>query len=335
MMDWTDRHCRQVLRRLSPRALLYTEMVTAQAVLRGDRGRLLRFDPAEHPVVLQLGGSDPVQLAEAARHGAEAGYDAINLNCGCPSDRVSAGAFGACLMADPALVARCVSAMRLAVGLPVTVKLRIGIVIRDAVGPEAARVAMERFDEADFQALRAFCRQVLDAGAAGLTVHARKAVLGGLSPHENRTVPPLRPDVVARLREALPGVPLEYNGGLRTVAQVQDVLRFTDSAMIGREAYHRPGFLAELQQHFHPDDDWRAPTPPELLRGLCDYVERELSQGERLPAIARHLLGLVSHVPGAREYRRLLSEGMRQPGADASLLEQAAAVLGDTAVFPA
>lgn len=328
MMDWTDRHCRFFLRQLSPRALLYTEMVTAAAVVRGDRQRLLRHDGREHPVALQLGGSDPDELAAAAAAGATAGYAEINLNCGCPSDRVSAGAFGAVLMENPAGVARGVAAMVRAVQVPVTVKLRIGVVNRLQSRDGDAKADMLRFDAADAAALLDFCRQVRDAGAAGLVVHARKAVLGGLSPHDNRTIPPLRPEVVAQLRSALPGVPLAFNGGLRSVGEVENVLAFSDSAMIGREAYHRPYVLAELQEHLYPEEGWQAPTPAALLLGLRDYVEEQLSAGERLAAITRHLLGLVSHVAGARDYRRLMSEGARRPGADARLLEEAAALPG-------
>jgi tRNA-dihydrouridine synthase A len=328
MMDWTDRHCRYFLRQLSPRALLYTEMVTAAAVVRGDRQRLLRHDGREHPVALQLGGADPAELAAAAAAGEAAGYTEINLNCGCPSDRVSAGAFGAVLMQDPAGVARGVAAMVRAVQVPVTVKLRIGVVNRLQSGGGDAKADMLRFDAADAAALLGFCRQVRDAGAAGLIVHARKAVLGGLSPHDNRTIPPLRPEVVAQLRGALPGVPLAFNGGLRRVAEVDEVLAFSDSAMLGREAYHRPYVLAELQGHLYPVDGWQAPTPAGLLLGLRDYVEAQMAAGERLSAMTRHLLGLVSHVAGAREYRRLMSEGARRPGADARLLEEAARLPG-------
>jgi tRNA-dihydrouridine synthase A len=240
MMDWTDRHCRFFLRQFSPRALLYTEMITAAAILRGDRKRLLKFSPAEQPVALQLGGSNPVQLVAAARAGEDAGYREINLNCGCPSDRVSSGAFGACLMESPLLVAECVASMHAAVSIPVTVKMRIGVVNRHRDPVLDASAAMLRFDDLDFEQLAGFARHMIQAGSAAVIVHARKAVLGGLSPHDNRTVPPLRYDVVQRLRAAFPGTPLVVNGGMREVPPVLDALLWCDSVMIGREAYHRP-----------------------------------------------------------------------------------------------
>ena len=319
MMDWTDRHCRYFLRGFSPRALLYTEMITAAAILRGNRGRLLAFDPEEHPVALQLGGSEPRDLAAAARAGEEAGYDEINLNCGCPSDRVASGAFGACLMLEPARVADCVAEMRAHVRVPVTVKMRVGVV--SAAGKEA-RSAVTRFDEADFEALYEFVRSVRDAGCAVAIVHARKAVLGGLSPKDNREVPPLRYDVVKRLRTAFPQLPLIVNGGFRDVTSASEALSWSDGVMLGREAYHRPFVLAELDRALHPASP-EVPSREELLDRMARYAERELARGDRLSAIARHMLGLYGGEPGAREYRRTLSEGARAPEAGPELFRRA------------
>ena len=237
MMDWTDRHCRYFLRGFSADALLYTEMITAAAILRGDRERLLAFDPEEHPVALQLGGSEPGDLATAARIGEEAGYDEINLNCGCPSDRVASGAFGACLMLEPQLVAECVAAMSAAVSIPVTVKMRIGVVKASAREVQGAVAA---FDERDYEALLVFVRGVREAGCKVAIVHARKAVLGGLSPKDNREVPPLRYDVVRRLKQSVGALPVIVNGGLRDVQAVIEALSWCDGVMLGREAYHRP-----------------------------------------------------------------------------------------------
>ncbi len=244
MMDWTDRHCRFFLRGFSSDVLLYTEMITAAAILRGNRGRLLQYDPAEHPVALQLGGSEPADLATAARIGAEFGYDEINLNCGCPSDRVHSGAFGACLMLQPARVAECVAAMVAAVRIPVTVKMRIGVV--EGRGTEA-RAAIAQYTEADHAALVAFTGGVRAAGAAAVIVHARKAVLGGLSPKQNREVPPLRHEVVRALKAQFPQLPVILNGGLRHADAVIEALSWCDGVMLGREAYHRPWLLVELR----------------------------------------------------------------------------------------
>ena len=322
MMDWTDRHCRYFLRGYSPRVLLYTEMITAAAVLRGDRRRLLGFHPDERPLALQLGGSEPAPLAAAARFGEDAGYDEVNLNCGCPSDRVSAGAFGACLMREPQRVAECVAAMRDAVRVPVTVKLRIGVVEAGQRGAVAAATSV--FTEEDFERLFGFAQGVVSAGAAALIVHARKAVLGGLSPKDNREVPPLRFDVVQRLRTALPQVPLVLNGGLRTAAGAARELEWSDGVMLGREAYHRPQVLAELHQLAWPEDAWNPPPRARMAERMAEYAARELSQGGRLAPIARHALGLYAHEPGAREFRRFLSESARAADADASLFIVAA-----------
>src|ERR1700686_5081594 len=244
MMDWTDRHCRYFLRGFSPHVLLYTEMITAAAIVRGDGARLLAFHPEEHPVALQLGGSEPRELAAAARAGEQAGYDEINLNCGCPSDRVASGAFGACLMLEPARVADCVAEMRAHVSVPVTVKMRVGVV--SAAGREVRNTAA-KFDEADFEALHEFVRSVRDAGCAVAIVHARKAVLGGLSPKDNREIPPLRFDVVKRIKQAFPQLPVIVNGGIRDSAAALEALTWCEGVMLGREAYHRPFVLRELQ----------------------------------------------------------------------------------------
>jgi tRNA-dihydrouridine synthase A len=323
MMDWTDRHCRYFLRGFSRDMLLYTEMIVASAVLRGKRERLLAHDPEEHPLALQLGGSDPRQLAAAARIGEEAGFDEVNLNCGCPSDRVASGAFGACLMREPQLVAECVTAMRTAVRVPVTVKIRIGVV--SGSGTEAVEGA-RRFDAADQAALVDFVEAVRAAGCSALIVHARKAVLGGLSPQDNRSVPPLRYEVVRDLKRTFPELPLILNGGLRSADAVLDALRWCDGVMLGREAYHRPTLLAELQGALHGQSRGSVDRVSVLER-MARYADRELARGERLAAITRHMLGLCAGEPGAREFRRRLSEGARTPGAGALLLRQAAASL--------
>jgi tRNA-dihydrouridine synthase A len=319
MMDWTDRHCRYFLRGFAPQVLLYTEMLTAAAILRGDRERLLGFDPEEHPVALQLGGSEPRDLAEAARVGEEAGYDEINLNCGCPSDRVASGAFGACLMLEPAKVAECVAEMRARVKVPVTVKMRVGVIT--ATG-SAIREAIAKFDERDFEALHEFVRGVRDAGCAVAIVHARKAVLSGLSPKDNREVPPLRYDVVKRLKKAFLELPMVVNGGFRDVSSVKEALSWSDGVMLGREAYHRPYVLAELQRALYPDAG-EMPSREELLDRMARYAQRALAGGDRLSAIARHMLGLYGGEPGAREYRRALSEGARLPEAGPELFRRA------------
>ena len=327
MMDWTDRHCRYFLRGFSAQTLLYTEMITAAAITRGDAARLLAFDPEEHPVALQLGGSEPRELAMAARLGEAAGYDEINLNCGCPSDRVASGAFGACLMREPERVAECVAAMSAAVRVPVTVKMRIGVVSgtqREVAG------ALERFDEADFEALHEFVALCRQAGCRAAIVHARKAVLGGLSPKANREVPPLRYEAVRRLKGAFAALPVVVNGGFRTAAAALEALSWCDGVMLGREAYHRPVLLAELERALRPA---AAPVCREaLLERMARYAERRLAEGHSLGSITRHMLGLYAGEPGAREYRRLMSEGARAGGADAGLIRRAAAATRPAAV---
>jgi tRNA-dihydrouridine synthase A len=321
MMDWTDRHCRFFLRGFARSTLLYTEMITTGAVLRGDRAKLLGYDVDEHPVALQLGGSDPKDLAAAARIGADLGYDEINLNCGCPSDRVHSGAFGACLMKRPALVAECVAAMRAVVSVPVTVKLRIGVVDAselDTAGTtrrESARAAAARFGEPERVALEQFVDGIVAAGCSAVIVHARKAVLGAWSPRDNREIPPLRYDVVRGLRDRVAPIPVILNGGLRTREQVVSELAWADGIMLGREAYHRPFLLSELAGE--------QPARMALLERMTEYANRELARGERLSSITRHMLGLYSGMPGAKEFRRRLSEGARDASASAALLLEA------------
>jgi len=333
MMDWTDRHCRYFLRGFSPSVLLYTEMITSAAILRGDRERLLRFEADEHPVALQLGGSEPRDLAIAAKAGEDFGYDEINLNCGCPSDRVSSGSFGACLMREPERVADCVAAMKTSVRVPVTVKMRIGVVEgrkRDTVD------AISQVTDEDIADLHRFVTLVRDAGCEVAIVHARKAVLGGLSPKENREVPPLRYDVVRALKKNFPELPVIVNGGFRDSAGTMEALTWCDGVMLGREAYHRPYVLAELDVALRgtPNGEVNGGTPPavppapltrtEMLDRMARYASRELARGERLSSITRHMLGLYSGEPGAREYRRTLSEGARAVGAGPDLIRAAA-----------
>jgi tRNA-dihydrouridine synthase A len=328
MMEWTDRHCRYFLRGFSPRVLLYSEMITAAAIVHGKREQLLRYSAQEQPLALQLGGSDPQLLAIAARAGADSGFCEINLNCGCPSDRVHAGAFGACLMLEPQRVADAVAAMRAAVATPVSVKMRIGVV----AGP-GARAQLGRYDEEDYERLHHFTALVARAGCGRFIVHARKAVLGGLSPRENREVPPLRFDVVQRLKLDFPQLAIEVNGGLRSAADCWAALQWSDGVMLGREAYHRPHLLAELHQQLF-DDGWQCPAIGELLERMAAYAEREVAAGERLSAITRHMLGLCSGRPGARRYRQCLSEGAREhQGQDGSAPPISAAGLLRTAAL--
>jgi tRNA-dihydrouridine synthase A len=306
MMDWTDRHCRFFLRQFSPRVLLYTEMITAAAILRGNRERLLAFDAAEHPLALQLGGSEPEQLAAAARFGAAAGYDEINLNVGCPSERVQSGAFGACLMAEPELVARCIGAMQDAVSVPVTVKCRIGI------------------DEHDEYAyLSHFVDVVAAGGARVFIVHARKAILKGLSPKQNREVPPLRYDYVDRLKRERPDLTIVLNGGLRRPPEILAALARVDGVMLGREAYHNPYLLSQLHASVYGEEGWRAPTSAEIMDRLIPYVAGRLAAGDPLRAITRHFLGLFAGREGARAWRRYFTECARAPGAGVELVVRA------------
>jgi tRNA-dihydrouridine synthase A len=302
MMEWTDRHCRFFHRLLSRRALIYTEMITTGAVLHGDRERLLGFDPAEHPVALQLGGSDPRDLARCARIAAELGYDEVNLNVGCPSDRVQEGRFGACLMAEPALVGECVAAMKAAVALPVTVKCRIGI---DDQDPEAA--------------LDALAGAVERAGVDALVVHARKAWLQGLSPRENREVPPLDYDRVFRLKASRPNLAVVLNGGIANVEQAVERLNGLDGIMMGRAAYQEPWRLLQVDPLLFGE-----PAPfahaKEAAEAMLPYIERELQRGTRLHSITRHMLGLFRGVPGARAFRRHIATEAVKPGAGAEVV---------------
>jgi tRNA-dihydrouridine synthase A len=322
MMDWTDRHCRYFLRGFSPRALLYSEMITAEALLRGDAARLLRFDPEEQPLALQLGGSEPARLAAAARLGEQAGYREVNLNCGCPSERVKAGAFGACLMLEPARVAECVAAMRAAVSIPVTVKMRIGVLAAGQGAPWRARLA--HFDEGDYARLHDFTRQLQSAGCSLFIVHARQAVLGGLSPKDNRAVPPLRYEVARRLAADFPASRFVLNGGLRDAAGATAELPGFVGVMLGREAYHRPQVLAELHASLYADG-WQAPAEAAIIERMVAYAARERAHGEPLAAITRHMLGLYAGRPGARAFRHALASAARAPGAGPELIRAAAA----------
>ena len=312
MMDWTDRHCRFFHRIMTRQALLYTEMITTGAVLHGDRARLLRFDPAEHPVALQLGGSDPQALAQCARIAADLGYDEVNLNVGCPSDRVQDGRFGACLMAEPQLVGDCVAAMKAAVQIPVTVKCRIGI---DEQDPE--------------EALDTLTASVRAAGVDALIVHARKAWLKGLSPRENRDIPPLDYDRVYSLKRAHPDLPIAINGGIATIEQAAAHLRHVDGVMMGRAAYQEPWLLLSVDPDLFGT---AAPvsSPRAAIVAMFPYIERELSQGVRLHSITRHLLGVFRSVPGARAFRRHIATQATKPGAGIGVLREALDLVVDS-----
>lgn len=305
MMDWTDRHCRFFHRLLTKRTLLYTEMVVADAVIHGERERMLGFDPVEHPVALQLGGSEPDKLVHAARAGAEMGYDEINLNVGCPSDRVQSGTFGACLMKTPKLVADCVAAMKAEVDLPVTVKCRIGV---DDQNPETA--------------LDAVADLVFEAGADALWVHARKAWLEGLSPKQNRDIPPLDYDRVYRLKQRLPNHFIGINGGIETLNQSAEHLEHVDGVMLGRAAYHNPSQLAGIDGRFYGDPvratDYRA-----IIEAMCAHAAEHIARGGRLTHVTRHMVGLFHGIPGARRYRQILSSDANRPGATPDVLRAA------------
>jgi tRNA-dihydrouridine synthase A len=316
MMDWTDRHCRVFHRLMTRRARLYTEMLTTGAILHGDRKRLLGFDASEHPVALQLGGSDPRDLATAAEIGEDFGYDEINLNVGCPSDRVKDGRFGACLMAEPELVAKGVAAMKRAVKIPVTVKCRIGI---DDQDPETA--------------LDQLARGVIAAGADALIVHARKAWLNGLSPKENRDIPPLDYDRVYRLKAAMPDVPVIINGGIGSVAEAKQHLAHVDGVMLGRAAYQEPWRLLNVDA-----DLFGEAAPHAGMKGVFEammpYIEDQLAQGARLHSMTRHFVGAFHGVPGARAFRRHLAENGVRQGAGVHVLRDAIALVYPGAVAP-
>jgi tRNA-dihydrouridine synthase A len=305
MMEWTDRHCRYFLRLISTHAFLYTEMVTAEAVLYGDRERVLGFDPEEHPVGLQLGGSDPKKLADAARIGSDWGYDEINLNIGCPSDRVQSGRFGACLMAEPDLAAECVTAMGGAASVPVTVKCRIGIDDQDA------EESLDRFIDV-----------VAKAGCRTFIVHARKAWLGGLSPKENRDVPPLDYDRVHRLKARRPDLAIVINGGIGSLEEAAPHLIHVDGVMLGRAAYADPYLLAAVDQALY-GANVTPPTRDEVIDQFLPYVERERARGVRLNAMTRHILGIYHGQKRARAFRRHLAENAHLDGAGIAVLEQA------------
>lgn len=315
MMDWTDRHCRYFHRLLAPHARLYTEMVTSAALVHGDRQRLLGFDDAEHPVALQLGGSDPQELAQAARIGADFGYDEINLNVGCPSDRVQSGRFGACLMHEPALVADCFTSMREAVTIPVTIKCRLGV-----------------DDQDEYADLQHFIETVAARGCGIFIVHARKAWLKGLSPKENREVPPLNYQRVYQLKRDFPALTILINGGIQSLAEVRTHLMHTDGVMLGRTAYHEPYRLAELE---HALFGTPLPDRMALIRQMREYTERHLAEGGKLNHISRHLLGLFQGLPGARGWRRHLSENAHRDNADWGVVERALASIHEPVRVPA
>ncbi|MCZ6605736.1 MAG: tRNA dihydrouridine(20/20a) synthase DusA [Alphaproteobacteria bacterium] len=309
MMDWTDRHDRYFLRLISPHARLYTEMVTSGAILHGDRDRLLAFDEAEHPVALQLGGSDANELAQSAAIGQAFGYDEINLNVGCPSDRVQAGCFGAALMGEPQTVAACMAAMQAAVDIPVTVKHRLGI-----------------DDRAEWDDLKRFVETVAEAGVRQFIVHARAAWLQGVSPKDNREVPPLRYELVYRLKETFPELVVWLNGGVADMEAARGHLDHVDGVMLGRAAYQNPYILSEITNEI---DGTPPPVREDIIRRLMPYVDRELARGTRLQAITRHILGLFNGRRGARAWRRHLSENAVKPGADAQVIRDALAHVAD------
>jgi len=302
MLDWTDRHCRYLLRLISRHTLLYTEMVTTGALLKGDRARFLAHDDSEHPVALQLGGSDPAALAECAHIGADSGYDEINLNIGCPSDRVQSGRFGACLMAEPELVAGCVAAMRNAAAVPVTVKTRIGI------------------DDMDnYESLAGFIATVMEAGCETFIIHARKAYLRGLSPKENRCVPPLKYDFAYRIKQEFPQLEIVLNGGIVDLDAAAAHLARIDGVMLGRAAYHDPCLLADVDRRFF-NAAHAIPERGEIVRQMLPYIDRELKAGTQLKHITRHMLGLFQGMPGARHWRRNLSTHANRTGAGSEVV---------------
>lgn len=309
MMDWTDRHARFFLRQISRHVRLYTEMVSADAVRFGERDRLLAFDPKEHPVALQLGGAEPGDLAEAACIGAERGYDEINLNVGCPSDRVQRGRFGVCLMREPKRVAACVGAMARNVDVPITVKHRIGV-----------------DDQPEWAGLRRFVATVADAGCRHFLVHARKAWLQGLSPKENRDVPPLRYELVYRLKETFPDLHITINGGVQDLDAAAAHLAYVDGVMIGRAAYQDPYILAGLDHRFCGSTA-EVPSRALVIARMEDYLSHELARGTRLHSVTRHMLGLFNGQRGARAWRRYLAENATRPGAGLDVVRQAAALV--------
>ena len=306
MMDWTDRHCRYFHRLIAPSVQLYTEMVTTGAILFGkDRDRFLRFDESEHPVALQLGGSEPEALAECAKIGEDYGYDEINLNCGCPSERVQSGAFGACLMKEPDLVADCIKAMQDKVSIPVTVKCRISI-----------------DDSEDYTFLEEFVSKIADIGCDTFIIHARKAWLKGLSPKENRDIPPLQYDIVERLKSNFPNLNIPVNGGIKTLEDVHEKLKIFDGVMIGREAYQNPWFLRELEQEIYGTQN--PPSAEEIVLRMIPYIEDQQKRYETpIKSVTRHMTGLFAGQPGARQWRQILSTEVHKDGATPKILETA------------
>jgi tRNA-dihydrouridine synthase A len=309
MMEWSDRHCRFFHRQMTKRALLYTEMVTAQAIRHGDRERLIGFDPCEQPVALQIGGSEPKLLAEAARWGEEFGYAEINLNVGCPSDRVQEGRFGACLMAEPDLVAEGVAAMRAAVAVPVTVKCRIGI-----------------DDQDEDEDLDRFVRRVAKTGCSTFIIHARKAWLEGLSPKENREIPPLNYERVYHLKRAHPGLVIVLNGGIASLAEAKAHLAHVDGVMLGRAAYHTPWILSDVDRLIFGEPS-AFQTRADIVAIMKPYITAELTKAPGLARITRHMLGLFHGEPGGRAWRRIISENAHRPGAGVDLLDAALAAV--------
>ncbi|MCC2666177.1 MAG: dusA [Gammaproteobacteria bacterium] len=303
MMDCTDRHDRYFLRLLAPHVLLYTEMITTQALIHGDYQRLLAFDSFEHPIALQLGGNDPTQLAQCAKLGERLGYDEININIGCPSNRVKSGQFGACLMLNPVLVADCVFAMCQAVTIPITVKCRIGVDHHDS-----------------YEELHQFIKKVASAGCKIFIIHARKAWLTGLSPKQNRHIPPLRYDIVRKIKQDFPQLIIIINGGINTLTDIKNHLQFVDGVMIGREAYSNPYFLAEIEKQYFGSD---MSTRHAIIEKFIPYIEKQLADKVKLTMITRHILGLFQGQAGARSWRRYISENAHKAGADTKILKEA------------
>jgi len=311
MMEWTDRHCRYFLRQFSSHTLLYTEMITTGALLHGDAERFLHFNKEEQPVALQLGGSDPVELAEAARMGEQAGYQEINLNAGCPSDRVQRGKIGACLMAEPELVAECIRAMQHAVSIPVTIKCRTGINNLDSQ-----------------EHLTHFVSTVADAGCTTFIIHARIAILEGLSPKQNREVPPLNYDRVFNIKEQFPSLEIVINGGIKTLEETETMLKKVDGVMMGREAYQNPNILSQVDQRFFGSDT-PATSQEEALSRFIDYARKEMDKGVALKHMSKHILGLFQGLPGAKRFRRHISENAHKADATIDVLETAASIMSD------
>jgi tRNA-dihydrouridine synthase A len=305
MMECTDRHYRYFARLIAPSVLLYTEMVTTGALMHGDYHRFLSFDSLEHPIALQLGGSEPQKLAHCAKLGADYGYDEINLNIGCPSDRVKSGRFGACLMLDPNLVAECVLAMMNAVSIPITVKCRIGV-----------------DDQDSYESLVNFIEIVSKAGCEVFIIHARKAWLNGLSPKQNREVPPLQYDIVRKIKQDYPHLTIILNGGIKALIQIDEELPHVDGLMIGREAYSNPYFLSEIHAKYYPDASKSLPRQ-DVVSFFLPYIEQQLKNNIKLSSITRHILGLFQGQPGARKWRRYISEHAHLPGADINIIKEA------------